>query len=453
MMRRDLSLLGLVGLLSLSLAASACSGSSSSSSGGGTPSPSPSSTNPAPNADVPQARSDKPRETTPAASPTDVQALTADGRAFATKLFGELEKTLGPEDNFFLSPHSIHTAFGMLYAGAQGSTEAAMKKALGYSLPQDRLHAAMNALDLALESRAKAGSSGSDGKGFRLNVANSLWSQNGFPFQAPYLDTLAVNYGAAVNLVDFQRDTEGATNTINAWIEQKTENRIQKMLSGLSPDTKVVLVNAVYFNAAWQTKFEKSGTAPATFHGLAGDKTVQMMAQPMSWSRYQKTSSYEAVAIPYEGGDTELVAIAPTAGSFAAFESSFDRAAFDAAVDGMKGTEVELSMPKFKIAGDTISLKKALTSLGMGEAFDDGANFQGVTPVEGFHVFDAAHKAFVKVDEDGTEAAAATAISGGTSSLPPEPVKVRLDRPFLFAIRDVPTGAMLFLGRVVAPAE
>lgn len=436
----------------LFLLAAACSAGSTTASRD--PVPGPTSSDPA--ATVPAARSAKPRETKPIASADDVAALTGDGRAFGAKLYGALRNDPAlAKKNIFLSPHSIHTAFAMLYAGAEGSTASAMATALDYSLPAERLHAAMNALDLALAARATAQTSGvgADGKGFRLSVANSLWSEKDFVFETPYLDTLAVNYGAGVNLLDFAKDPQAATDTINHWIEAKTENRIQKMLSTLDPATELVLVNAVYFNAAWQVPFEASLTKPATFHAASGDVTVPTMANPSAFGRYAKTKDYDAIALPYEGGAVEMVAIAPTSGSFDAFESGFGRAAFDAVVDGMKSGAVDVALPRFTIKGDTISLKPALSSLGMSEAFTGRANFHGVTAQEGFHVFDAAHKAFVKVDEKGTEAAAATAIVAGDTAAPLETAIVHIDRPFLFAIRDVPTGAMLFLGRVVAPEE
>ncbi|MFO0672567.1 MAG: serpin family protein [Polyangiaceae bacterium] len=436
--------------LPLLMAAAACSADA----GGSGSNPQTQPPTSTPSTTVPSARSEKPREKTPAATPNDVAALTGDGRAFGAKLYGALRKDPAlTKKNIFLSPHSIHTAFAMLYAGAQGSTATSMASALDYSLPQDRLHAAMNALDLALASRATAQSngSGSDGKGFRLAVANSLWSEKDFVFETPYLDTLAVNYDAGVNLLDFRHDPAAAADTINRWIEEKTENRIQKMLSSLDPSTELVLVNAVYFNAAWRLPFEASATANATFHGLDGDTSVPTMKSGSMYGRYAKTKDYDAVALPYEGGAVEMIAIAPTVGTLDAFESGFDRAAFDAVVDGLKGGQIDLTIPRFTIKGDTISLKPALSAFGMAEAFTERANFHGVTTQEGFHVFDAAHKAFVKVDEKGTEAAAATAIVAGTTSVGPTPEPLHVDRPFLFAIRDVPTGAMLFLGRVTAP--
>lgn len=401
---------------------------------------------------VPQARSEKPRETKPNVAPGDLDTLTGDERTFATKLFAQLAKNQ-PGENVFFSPHSIYTAFGMLYAGAQGSTESAMASGLEYSLPQARLHAAMNALDLALESRATgAAGTGADGKGFRLAIANSVWSQKGFAFETPYLDTLAVNYGAGLNLVDFLGDGEGASKQINAWIEAKTEGRIKDLVKGLPSQTKVVLANAVYFNAAWQDQFTESATVDGMFQCLYGAQPAKLM-KTTSYGGYSQTAAYDALSLRYEGGKVEFVAIAPKAGTYDTYESGFDRAAFDAAVAGLKSGQVDVTMPRFEIKGDAVSLKPALSTLGLGEIFADNANFKGVTPAEGFHVFDAVHKAFVKVNEKGTEAAAATAIIAGTTSVGPTPVPITLDRPFLFAIRDVPTGAVLFLGRVVKPAE
>lgn len=402
---------------------------------------------------VDQAKSSLSRNTSPNVPDSDVQTLTSGERDFALRLYAQLkDQPANANQNVFFSPHSVHTALGMLYAGAQGATEAAMKTGLSYALPQAQLHPAFDALDLALESRTtdSPNGQGADGKGFRLAVTNSLWAQRGAPFESPYLDTLALDYGAGVNLLDFQADPQGATDTINEWVAAKTENRIEKLLATLSSDTKMVLVNAVYFNAAWQNQFVKAVTAAGTFHAPTGDISVSMMHNLVKVNAAQ-TADYDAIALPYEGGKVEFVAVAPKAGTFSTFESGFDRAKFDGVIAGFSTQKVQVTLPRFTVAPDTFSLDSELVALGMSSMYGQSADFRGITSMSGFGVNAVVHKAFIKVDEDGTEAAAATEVAGGSAIV--DALRMTFDRPFLFAIRDVPTGDILFMGRVVAPAE
>lgn len=396
-----------------------------------------------------EAKSTLPRVLNPDATPTEMETLGKDERAFTARLYAELRKDQGGK-NVFFSPLSVFTAFGMLQAGARGESEAAIAKALSYSLPQARLHVAMNALDLALASRAKGG------EGFKLTVANSSWAQSGLAIEAPYLDVLAQQYGAGVNTIDFSSDPQGAVKTINTWVANKTENRITDLLDSLERDTALVLVNAVYFNANWAEEFQENATADGTFQAPAGPKTVKMMhASAPIPTRFVRTERHDAVAIPYKNREVEMLAVMPAAGTLDSYESALDAKALDEVLGSLTSREVKLSMPRFTIKGESVSLKPALTSLGADVIFDAArADLSGITRQTQLYVDDVLHQAFVKVNEKGTEAAAATAIVARATSAPIDPpIELTLDRPFLFFIRDVATGAILFFGRVVDPVE
>lgn len=401
------------------------------------------------------AQSTVPRSTAPAVAPSDAKALTSDNAAFAADLYKTLRTSPRFDgQNIFFSPHSISVALAMTYAGARGTTESEMSSALRFTLPQDRLHPAFNALDLALSSRG-AGAKAADGEPFRLRVTNSLWGLPKMPFEQPFLDTLGESYGAGIRLTDFAQDPEGSRQTINKWVDGQTEQRIPELLppSSVNPLTRLVLVNAVYFNAAWKTPFEAAITKDAPFHGIGGDVTASFMASsgPL---RHARGSDYDAVALPYDGNELELVAIVPDSGKLDAVEGRLDGAMLESIVGSLESHHVQLKLPKFEIKGKSFSLRDTLQALGMKSAFEPGsADLTGMLPktVDSLYVADVIHDAFVSVDEKGTEAAAATAAPIAGRGAPTEVVKLTIDRPFVFGVRDIATGAFVFLGRVAKP--
>lgn len=396
------------------------------------------------------AMSDKPRDTSPAVDKADMEALVRGNNAFAFNLYHRLAPG---NENLFFSPYSISEALAMTYAGARGDTEKAMAKALNFTLPQERLHPAFNSLDLQLKQRGQ-GAKGKDGKGFRVNVVNALWGQKGFNFLSAFLDTLAQNYGAGLRLVDFINQTEQARLTINNWVSEQTEGRINDLIptGALNQMTRLVLTNAIYFNAAWQYPFDKNATADAPFRLLDGrDVTVPMMRQTRSFN-YTEGTEYQAVELPYDGRELSMVILLPRSGQFRAFEKRLDAEVVQSIIGQMAHREVALTMPKFTYES-SFSLRGALTDLGMGVAFDPtAADFSGMDGRRDLFIQDALHKAFVAVDEAGTEAAAATAVIIGLTSVPQPPVEMKVDRPFIFLIRDIPTGSIIFVGRVLNPA-
>ncbi|MEA2749594.1 MAG: hypothetical protein QOI41_3737, partial [Myxococcales bacterium] len=355
--------------------------------------------------------------------------------------------------NVFLSPHSVSAALAMTYAGAHGQTRDEMKKALHFGLPDDSLHRGFDYLDLALSGRGQH-AKGKDGRPFTLRIANSIWGEKSFAFEAPFLDTLAVSYGAGVNVVDFTHAAVDARATINGWASDNTEGRIKDLMPEGSIDslTRLVLVNAVYFSAAWQTKFWDGATAPAPFTTLDASVVQTPMMHTEIIAGYTKSDGYEAIELPYDGGDTSLLVLAPTTGSFASFDASLTGGKVLDVLAGLTSTPIALSFPKAKLSG-AYPLKAPLVALGMKAAFG-GADFSGISKRDDLFVSGVFHQTSLDLDEGGTEAAAATGVvvEATSSAAPPVPfVPMNVDRPYVIAIVDRSTKTLLFMGRIVDP--
>jgi len=395
------------------------------------------------------ARSAKKRETSPDVAGQDLAGLVGGNSAFAFDLYRILREEHG---NVFYSPYSISVALAMTYAGARGETERQMADALRFSLAQDHLHPAFNGLDLELARRGE-GAQGKDGEGFRLNVVNAIWGQAGYAFLPEFLDILAENYGAGLRVLDFTSAPEESRVTINDWVSEQTEGRIKDLIPAgvIKAMTRLVLTNAIYFNAAWSQPFEPDLTADGPFYLLGGGEVdVPMMKQTESFG-YASGEGYQAVELPYDGHELSMVVLIPDAGEFDSFEGALDAGRVDEIVGDISYRQVALTLPRFEVESD-FSLADALAAMGMADAFSSGADFSGMTGGRDLFISEVVHKAFVSVDEAGTEAAAATAVVMKRLALPEEPVEVSVDRPFIFLIRDVQTGAILFVGRIVDPS-
>ncbi len=395
-------------------------------------------------------QSSKQRIENPSVPAEDTAALVQGNSTFAFDLYQQLKAKPG---NLFYSPHSISLALAMTWAGAKNQTEADMASALGFTLPQSKLHPAFNGLDLALASRGQ-NAKASDGKGFRLNIANALWGQVGYPFEATFLDTLALNYGAGMHVVDYQTAPADAVDLINGWVDKQTEGKIPELIGidNISDGTKLILTNAIYFNAAWSEPFDAKNTKAGDFVKADGTTASVDMMHGYLETGYAQSDSYQAVVLPYDGDELSMVVVMPTAGKLADFEASLDaKLAEDIVTTAGKGAfGVDLTFPKFKFDAE-LSLKETLSAMGMSVAFSAKADFTGISSKGGLAIEDVIHKSFVSVNEAGTEAAAATAVIVGDTSAP-EPATMTVDHPFLFLIRDNATGAILFVGRVENPA-
>jgi serpin B len=395
-------------------------------------------------------KSDKERVTSPDVSTSEQALLVKGNSAFAFELYEALK---GKEGNLFYSPYSISLALAMTYAGARGETAQQMADTLHFMLEQDKLHPAFNWLDTELASRGE-GAQGKDGEGFRLNIVNAIWGQKDYEFLPTFLDVLAENYGAGLRLLDFITESENSRVTINDWVSDQTEGRIKNLIPPGAIDalTRLVLTNAIYFNAAWEHPFNEKMTADGSFYLLDGGQvTVPMMKQTESFG-YTEGEGYQAVELPYDGNELSMVILLPEAGQFEAFEEGLQSQQVSDIISGLQSTEVALTVPKFEFDSD-FSLKDTLAEMGMPIAFSGGADFSGMTGNPELAISEVLHKAFVSVDEAGTEAAAATAVIMRLTAVPGESsVNVTIDHPFIFLIRDIETGAILFVGRVLNPA-
>lgn len=392
--------------------------------------------------------SDKPRLASEA-SEGELAELANGNSAFAFDLYQQLRNE-NEEGNLFYSPYSISLALAMTYAGAEGETAQQMANTLHYTLPQAQLHPAFNALDTTLSSYSE----GDEENRFRLNVANRIWGQAGYEFLPTYLDTLAESYGAGLQTLDFAHETEAARETINQWVSQQTEEKIQELIpSGmLDPTLRLVLTNAIYFNGKWVHPFEKEVTVDEQFTLLDGSTvTVPMMSQT-TYFDYAQGDGYQAVALPYLGADNvAMILLLPEAGRFAEMEAAFSTDFLSSITNNPTPTSVQLFVPKFTFESE-FNLSQTLTDMGMPVAFSDQADFSGMTGNRDLLISNVLHKAFIAVDEAGTEAAAATSVGMALSAAFDEPTIMRLDRPFLFLIRDNSTGTILFMGRVLNPS-
>jgi serpin B len=393
-------------------------------------------------------KSDKPRITSPDVSPADEELLIEGNSAFAFNLYQALREKDG---NLFYSPHSISLALAMTYAGARGETEQQMADTLHFILSQDSLHSAFNSLDIELDKRGQE-AQGKDGEGFRLNIVNAIWGQKDYSFLPAFLDVLAQNYGAGLRTLDFIKEAEKSRVTINDWVSDQTEGRIEDLIPKGAIDalTRLVLTNAIYFNAAWEYPFNEDMTAEGSFYLLDGEQvTVPMMKQTESFG-YTEGEGYQAVELCYDGGELSMVIFLPEAGQFEAVEQGLQAQCVDTIIKGLQHAEVTITMPQFEFDSD-FSLKDTLAGMGMPIAFTENADFSGMTGNRELFISDVIHKAFVSVDEKGTEAAAASAVIMTLSAMPSQLVEVTIDRPFIFLIRDIDTGAILFVGRVLNP--
>jgi serpin B len=400
------------------------------------------------------ARADVERDTAPDIGKEEMDELAAGNTAFAFNLY---QAVCSQEGNLIYSPYSVSLALAMTYAGARGSTRQQMTDTFHFTLAQRQLHSAFNALDLDLARRGETEPAlrRMGRQRFKLNVANAIWGQDGFAFHEDFLKVLAINYGAGLWLFDFTSQPEAARQVINDWVAEETEDHIKDIVppGAITPDTRLVLANAIYFNASWFFPFNEGRVHDEVFHlPDGGEVSVPMMTQQKPLG-HVRGEGYQAVSLPYYGGDAAMIAIMPDEGWFEAFEASFNAATFNAIVASLAQQDIRLTMPLFEYETD-LDLSQTLAAMGMPDAFSPAAaDFSGMSNIPLF-ISAALHKAFVRVDEIGTEAAAATviAMAGAVEGKPPEPVVLTLDRPFIFAIYDRVSGTVLFVGRVVNPA-
>ena len=380
----------------------------------------------------------------------DVTALVRGNTQFALDLYGRLSR-MAEGENLFLSPWSISASLGMTCGGARGNTAAQMRQVLHFELERERLHPAFGGLTAGLKP------SGEDA-GYELHVANALWGQEGVPFRDEYLDLVSKNYGAGLRQLNFAGNPDGSRRTINAWVEEQTRDKIKELLHrpDVTPLTVLVLTNAIYFKGDWASQFDKDRTAPAPFHCAAGKKVnVPMMFQKGKF-RYRDAGDVQVLEMPYAGEELSMVLLLPKdVNGLPALERSLSPRKLSEWTRALHEREVHVYVPTFK-ATSRFELGDVLQEMGMTDAFTGGkADFSGMSPSareEGWYMSKVIHKAFVDVNEEGTEAAAATAVVVERMAVS-VPTVFLADHPFLFLIRDVRTDSILFMGRLATPEE
>jgi serpin B len=370
--------------------------------------------------------------------------LVKGNNAFAFDLYAHLA---GEKGNLFFSPYSISTALAMTYAGAREQTAMEMAQTLHFPLKQPELHPAFARLLKEMDGKDKK-------RPFEMHVANALWGQKGYGFLNEFLEVSKANYGAGLREVDFVKDTEGARQAINRWVEEQTNEKIKDLIQPriLDIDTRLVLTNAIYYKAPWETPFSERRTKQDEFQVTPDQKVMVQMMHLTSEFKYFDGGNFQLLDMPYKGHDQSMVVLLPKkSDGLAQLEKTLTAQDLETWLTKGRERQVDVMFPKFKFT-QAFELNKKLAAMGMPLAFTSGADFSGMDGRKDLHISNVIHKAFVDVHEKGTEAAAATAVVMATASAPPEtPVKFQADHPFVFVIRDNRTGSILFLGRVSNP--
>jgi serpin B len=383
-----------------------------------------------------------PRNPSSAASDALLASIVSGDSQFGFDLYRVLRTEPG---NLFISPYSISTALSMLLAGTRGDTAQELGGALGVGGDLEAWHVGRNRLELELIALSGLElPDNPDAVPLTLEPTNGFFGRTGYPFKQPFLDTLAANYGAGAQSVDFSRSEE-ARAAINEWVAQRTRDRIQELLPQGFVDsmTVAVLVNAIYFKANWLQTFNPDMTRAADFHLLDGGVSDVQMMRSNNKMQYAAGDGWQAVELPYAGGASMLV-IVPDVGQFGAIEAALDATFIDSLGDAMSEHQVLLGLPRWETESE-LDLIPPLEALGI-ELIFGGGDLTGIADA-GLFVSGVQHAANITVDEKGTEAAAATAIAVRENAAPP--VTLNVDRPFIYLIRDDANGEILFLGRLI----
>ena len=398
----------------------------------------------------------------------DMQALVEGNNRFALELYARLR---GNEGNLFFSPYSISTALAMTYSGARGTTAGQMAKVLRFPtehnktldsdnqgrpfhriekglMSDQRLAAAFGKLQKYLKGDPKR-------EGCELSVANALWGQKGYEFKEQFLDFVQDNYDGRLSQLDFAGAAESARKTINAWVEKKTKDKIKELIKPgvLNSMTRLVLTNAIYFKGAWNTPFQEAATRVAAFTLSGGNKVDVSMMNQSDRFKYAETESFQTLELPYVDNELSMVILLPRkTDGLSDFEKTLNAKNLSDWLSRLAKRKVIVSIPKFEMTSE-FSMAAVLKSMGMTDAFAPReADFSGMNGRKDLFISAVVHKAYVEVNEEGTEAAAATGVAIGLTSMPiVRPPVFRADHPFLFLIRHNQTGSILFIGRVTNP--
>ena len=368
------------------------------------------------------------------------RALVAGNTRFAFDLYRNLHQE---GENLFFSPYGVSLALAMVYTGSHGATEEQIAGVLHFELAPHDLILVFG----GLYSRLLGQGTGS----FQLRLANSLWWQEGFELRQVFSDTLRKRLGATVKPLDFSTIPDRAVGTINGWASRETGGQIKELLprGSLTPLTRLLVANAITFRATWQTRFNADYTHDGTFNLLDGHQVTVPMMNQIDQFAYTRTGGAQAVELPYVGERFSMVILLPTRGQFEDFADSLNADLATEILENLSVQMVQIYMPRFEFR-TSLELSDALEALGMTDAFILGrADFREMTPDREFFLEDVYHQTLISVDENGTYAVAATA----AEMVGPDVPTVRLNRPFLFLIRDIESDTILFLGQVMDPSK
>jgi serpin B len=379
---------------------------------------------------------------------TSPPAAATANNTFAMDLYARISHR---EGNLCVSPYSISSALEMASAGAAGQTQQQMLSVLHWTQTPAALPHAAAALASAIKSgEAKQG-------GAQIDIANSLFGQQGFPYRQEFLALLSKEYAAPLQTVDFAGHPRESAEKINHWAAEQTHDRIKQTIdpSSLLPSTRLVLVNAVYFKADWIEKFEKRATSDKPFFVDGKDSANVSTMQQTHGFNYFQNDSMQMMEMPYVGGCSMLVLLPRAHDGLPALENSLTADSFDTWLKQMQPQLLRVDLPRFQIEG-SFQMKGPLAELGMTDAFDPHkADFSDITTAQKLVIDQVIHKTFIKLDEAGTEAAAVTAVTAVAASVmrqkPPEPIVFQADHPFLYVLRHQATGTILFMGRITNP--
>ncbi len=375
----------------------------------------------------------------------DLRATLLGNLAFACDLYRLLHHV---EGNLLFAPYSISVALAMTYGGARGTTEKELAQALHFTLPQGRLHQTFSALGHQLNAIQQGGD-------IQLHTANSLWPQSGYDFLDSYLSLIKAHYGDALTAVDYAQQTEAARQQINAWVDRATAHQINELIpdGALDSLTRLVLVNAIYFKGNWASQFAVERTIDAPFWVTNDEQvTIPMMTQTARF-KYGATDDAQVLELPYQGNALSMIILLPhQRDGLEQLASKFSARMMQQSTSRLFPQQIDLQLPRFNINAQ-FDLISAFQALGVSDAFDDiHADFSGMDGrKQWLYITAILHQAKVEVNEEGSEAAAATAVVVGARGVATGPIPFHADHPFLFLIRDNTTGSILFLGRVMNP--
>lgn len=411
----------------------------------------------------------------------EIARIVAGNTAFAVDLYKKLAKDYG---NTVFSPYSVAVAFGMVWGGARGQTEKEIARTLHFPFGQGKQHPVLHALDLTLKTSAER-------SGVELNIVNQLWGEKSCSFLPGYLQLVSDNYRAGLRLLDFKNQPEPSRTVINAWVSDRTKERIKDVLpgGGINDSTRLVLTNAIYFKGKWADAFDAADTYTGIFHGPSGvfkpsqpfrtgnpdnfddlfsrggfgekrsglgdnTKLARFMSRTSGISSV-RTASYQAVELPYKGKTMAMLVIMPRQGKIKLMEDSLSPAFLSSVANALTMKKIRLNLPRFKFTTESIELTSVLESLGMQSSFSGTADFSGIFRKRGPFLSGVYHKAFIAVDEKETEAAAATAmvLALGCASVQGQIPEYTFNHPFIFLIRDTATGTVLFMGKINDPGK